>query len=371
MSEPVRILQVFGCLDRGGAENMIMSVYRNIDRSEMQFDFVVHLDREGDFDSEVKAMGGRIFCAPKYSGLNHFEYKKWWDSFFKNHPEYKILHSHVRSTASIYTKLAKKYGIKTIVHSHNAQSGKGLSAKAKDFLQNNITDYADVCLACSALAGDWLFKGHEYTLMPNTIDVKKFSYNTQKREELRKSLGCENSFLIGHVGRFHAQKNHRFLMDIFSEVLKIKPDAKLLMVGDNIGSSGIPKSELEAYAKEKGIYDSCIFAGNVSNVSDYLSAFDVFVFPSIHEGLPVTLIEAQAACLPCIVSSNVSKECAVTDLVEFESIDKPASVWAQEIIKKDGFRRYDMSRQMYDAGYDVKAGAKMLTDIYSDLLNSR
>lgn len=369
MSEPVRILQVFGCLDRGGAENMIMSVYRNIDRSKMQFDFVVHLDREGDFDSEVISMGGKIFHAPKYNGANHFEYKKWWDSFFKSHPEYKILHSHVRSTASIYTKIAKKYGIKTIVHSHNAQSGKGLSARAKDFFQKNITDYADVCLACSDLAGKWLFKGHEYKLLPNTIDVKKFSYNNQKRDELRKSLGCENSFLVGHVGRFHAQKNHKFLMDIFSEVLKLNPDSRLVMVGDNIGSNGIPKEELESYAKEKGIYDYCIFAGNVSNVSDYLSAFDVFAFPSIHEGLPVTLIEAQAACLPCIVSSNVSKECAVTDLVEFESLDKPAEMWAQEIIGKDGFQRHDMSRQMYDAGYDVKAGAKMLTDIYYGLLN--
>ena len=370
MSEPVRILQVFGCLDRGGAENMIMSVYRNIDRSEMQFDFVVHLDREGDFDSEVKAMGGRIFCAPKYSGLNHFEYKKWWDSFFKNHPEYKILHSHVRSTASIYTKIAKKYGVKTIVHSHSTVvSGKGLSASVKSFLQRNITDNADVCLACSLQAGKWLFKNRDFIIYPNTIDSEKFIFDRQKREKLRLQLGIdENTLTVGHVGRYHPLKNHRFLMDIFSEVLKIKTDSKLLMVGDNIGSGGIPKSELEAYAKEKGIYDNCIFAGNVSNVSDYLSAFDVFVFPSIHEGLPVTLIEAQAACLPCIVSSNVSKECAVTDLVGFESIDKPASVWAQEIIKKDGFRRYDMSRQMYDAGCDVKAGAKMLTDIYYSLL---
>lgn len=365
----VRVLQVFGCLDRGGAENMIMSVYRNIDREKFQFDFVVHLNRKGDFDDEVKALGGKIYYAPKYNGKNHFEYKKWWDSFFKEHKEYKILHSHVRSTASIYTKIAKKYNIKTVVHSHSTTTyGKGISAKMKDFLQRDITKNADVCLACSVAAGEWLFKGQKYLLYPNTIDAKKFAYSEEKRKAVRSSLNIGDGLVLGHVGRFLALKNHTFLMDVFAKVLKEKPDSFLIMVGEKIGSEGIEKQELVNYAEKKGILNNCIFAGNVSNVNEYLSAFDAFVFPSIIEGLPVTLIEAQAADLPCFVSDSVSHESKITENISFLSLEKGASFWAKEILSAQRRQRADNYKEIYDAGYDIKSGVDKLIQIYSNLL---
>lgn len=293
-----RVLQVLGCLDRGGAENMIMSIYRNIDREKFQFDFVLHLKKHADFDDEVRALGGRIYYAPRYDGRNHFEYKDWWTYFFKAHPEYNLIHSHIRSTASIITEIAKKYGVKTIVHSHNtATAGSGLSAFVKDIMQKGITRYADKCLACSDAAGKWLFKNHSYTVLPNAIDAKLFVFNEENRKKIRKQYNLSDSFVIGHVARFHKVKNQTFLMEIFKEFLKRKPNAKLLLVGEKIGSEGIDKSELLNYAESLGITDKVIFAGNVPNVNEYLSAMDAFVFPSIHEGLPVTLIEAQASGL--------------------------------------------------------------------------
>lgn len=371
MSNKIQVLQVFGCLDRGGAENMIMSVYRNIDREKFQFDFVVHLNREGDFDKEVKALGGKIYHAPKYNGKNHFEYKKWWKVFLKNHPEYKILHSHVRSTAAIYTKIAKQCGLKTIVHSHNTLSGKGISAKVKDLLQKNITKNADLCLACSDLAGEWLFKNHKYELYANTIDAKKFLFNPEVRSRCRQWLGVdEGTMVVGHVGRYHVQKNHKFLIDIYAKILEKNKNSALVMVGEKIGSEGIERSELSSYAKEKGVFNNCIFAGNVSNVNECLQAFDVFVFPSLHEGLPVTLIEAQAAGLPCVISNRVSNEAAITNLVEFLPLENEAELWASAAIKKSESKRKNMYEEIYNAGYDILAGVDKLARLYLNLLNS-
>lgn len=365
----IRVLQVLGCLDRGGAENMIMSVYRNIDREKIQFDFILHLNRKSDFDDEALSLGAKIFYAPQYNGKNHFEYKKWWNEFFKSHPEYKLLHSHIRSTASIYTEIAHKYGVKTIVHSHSTMTaGKGLSAAVKNLMQKNITKHADRCLACSRVAGDWLFKNHEYTIYPNSIDAKKFVYNEENRQKIREQYKLGDSFVIGHVGRYHKIKNQTFLMDIFAEVLKSKPDSYLIFVGEKIGSEGMEKSELVSYAESRGVKDRVIFAGNVPNVHEYMSAFDIFVFPSLYEGLPVTLIEAQAAGLHCFVSDTVSHESRISDNIEFVSLENSAAQWADKITSFDFSDRRNCYDDIYNAGYDIEAGVDNLSEIYLSLL---
>ncbi len=365
-----RVLQVLGCLDRGGAENMIMSIYRNIDREKFQFDFILHLNRHGDFDDEVKALGGKIFYAPRYTGKNHFEYKKWWHSFFKSHPEYRLLHSHIRSTASIYTEIAKHYGVKTIVHSHSTMTaGSGLGAFVKEMMQKNITRYADECLACSDAAGQWLFKNHGYTVLPNAIDAKLYTFNKKSREKIREKHNLSDSFVVGHVGRFHKIKNQTFLMKVFAEILKQKPDAKLVLVGEKIGSEGMEKEELLSFAENLGIKDKVIFAGNVSNVNEYLSAFDVFVFPSLYEGLPVTLVEAQAAGLHCFISDTVSYDSKITDNAEFVSLEKTPAQWAEKILALNYSERKDCYSQIYNAGYDIDAGVKKIQKIYTSLLS--
>lgn len=365
----VRVLQVLGCLDRGGAENMIMSIYRNIDREKIQFDFILHLSRPGDFDEEAKSLGAQIFYAPQYNGKNHFEYKKWWNDFFKAHPEYKLLHSHIRSTASICTEIAHKYGVKTIVHSHNTMnSGSGIGSFVKNLLQSNITRYADECLACSDAAGKWLFKDHSYTLIHNSIDARKFTFNEEYRRKIREKHNLGDSFVIGHVGRFHKQKNQPFLMEIFAEILKIRSDSRLVLAGGKIGSEGIEKQELIDYAEKLNIADKVIFAGNVPNINEYLSAFDVLVFPSIHEGLPVTLIEAQAAGLYCFVSDAVSKESKITENMEFVSLEKTASQWAEKVLAVDYKQRKDCYEDVYNAGYDIEAGVEKFEEVYYSLL---
>lgn len=365
----IRVLQVLGCLDRGGAENMIMSVYRNIDREKIQFDFILHLNRPSDFDEEAKSLGATLYYAPQYNGKNHFEYKKWWNDFFKAHPEYKLLHSHIRSTASIYTEIAHKYGVKTIVHSHSTMTaGKGLSAFVKNLMQSNITKHADLCLACSDVAGKWLFKNHEYTVYPNAVDAEKFAFNSENRNKIRKQYNLGDSFVIGHVGRYHKIKNQTFLMEIFAEILKKKPDSYLVFVGEKIGSEGMEKQELVDFAKSKGVFERCIFAGNVPNVHEYMSAFDAFVFPSLYEGLPVTLIEAQASGIHCFVSDSVSHESKITDNIEFVSLEKSASQWAEKILSYDYSERKDSYEDIYNAGYDIKAGVKNLSEIYFSLL---
>lgn len=365
----IRVLQVLGCLDRGGAENMIMSVYRNIDRDKIQFDFILHLNRKSDFDDEVKSLGAQIFYAPQYNGKNHFEYKKWWNEFFRTHPEYKLLHSHIRSTASIYTEIAHKYGVKTIVHSHSTMTaGSGLGAMVKNIMQKNITKHADKCLACSKDAGDWLFKNHEYTVYPNSIDAKKFVYDEKKRSRIRDEYNLGDSFVIGHVGRYHKIKNQTFLMDIFAEILKEKPDSYLVFAGEKIGSEGMEKSELVAYAESRGVADRVIFAGNVPNVDEFMSAFDVFVFPSLYEGLGIVLIEAQAAGLHCFASDTVSPESRISDNVEFISLQKSDSEWARKILGCDFKNRINGYQNVYDAGYDIEAGVNNLTEIYLSLL---
>ncbi len=365
----IRVLQVLGCLDRGGAENMIMSVYRNIDREKIQFDFILHLNRKSDFDDEAKSLGAQIFYAPQYNGKNHFEYKKWWNDFFKAHPEYKLLHSHIRSTASIYTEIAHKYGVKTIVHSHSTMTaGSGLGAMVKNLMQRNITKHADKCLACSDVAGKWLFKDHEYTLYPNSIDAKKFEFSEANRLKIREKHNLGESFVIGHVGRYHKIKNQTFLMDIFAQILKKRPDSYLVLVGEKIGSEGMEKSELVDYAKSKGVFDRCVFAGNVPNVNEYMSAFDVFVFPSLYEGLPVTLIEAQASGIHCFVSDTVSPESKITDNLEFVSLEKTDAEWAEKIMSFDYSQRTSSYEDIYNAGYDIEAGVSNLMGIYMSLL---
>jgi len=354
MSEPIRVLQVFAQMNRGGAETMIMNIYRNIDRSKIQFDFIVHTNEECAFDNEIAKLGGRIYQVPRYIGRNHLAYTRAWNTFFKNNREYKIIHGHVRSTASIYLKIARKYGLKTIVHSHSTTSGDNLTALAKNVLQFPLRYIADYFFACSEYAGEWLFgksvkSRDNYYILKNAINTKEFLFNNEIRLKKRQDLNLEDKFVIGHIGRFHKLKNHKFLIDVFREVTSHIKNAVLLLIGDG---------ELKEYILDKVIKmelsDKVIFAGVREDVPELLQAMDAFLFPSLHEGLPVTLIEAQAAGLPCIVSDEITKEVAITNLVKFLSLKTSISEWAKCIIEySHGFHRNDMFQEISNAGYDV------------------
>lgn len=266
----VRILQMIGSLNVGGSQTMILNLYRNIDREKIQFDFVLDHPNERYFAADAEALGARIYNLPGFTGFNAHEVKTAWDSFLTEHPEYKVLHSHVRSYASLYLPIARKHGLKTIIHSHNTSNGSGVSSVVKQLMQKPLRNQADVLMACSREAGEWLF-GKEactrdnYICQPNAVDTRRFRLPESVREKYRAELGLTDKLVIGHVGRFQPAKNHSFLLDIFSLVHERRPDSALLLVGD-----GDLRAECEEKAAALGLSDSVIFTGNRSDVPELL-----------------------------------------------------------------------------------------------------
>ncbi len=365
MAEPKRILQVLGRLNRGGAENMVMNLYRAVDREKVQFDFIIHTDKHCDFTDEVLSLGGRIYSAPRYNVKNHFAYKKWWNKFFSEHPEYKVIHGHMYSIASIYLKIAKKYGLMTISHSHSSSAKSGIAGKVRLLTQRPLRNIPDWLFACSGLAGEWLYgkdvkKRENYVLLQNAIDTDKYVYNSETEKEVRTEFNLGEKFVVGHVGRIFAPKNHRYLLQVFGEIKKQKPDAHLMIVG-----TGPMEDKVKGWVKEFGIEDSVTMTGVRSDVNCVMQSFNCFVFPSLYEGLPVTVVEAQTASLPCFVSDTVTDEVCLTELVTMLSIEKAPKEWADIILEKTAsFNRTDTKQLIIDAGYDIATTAEWLQEFY-------
>ncbi|MGD9994148.1 MAG: glycosyltransferase family 1 protein [Salinivirgaceae bacterium] len=367
MSEPIRVLQVLAGMNRGGSESFVMNLYRNIDRTKVQFDFILYRKEECDFNEEIRQMGGRIFWVPRYTGKNHFLFKKAWNRFFKQHKEYKIIHGHVRSAASIYLSIARKYGLITIAHSHSTSSrGNILEKIGKKLLQYTIRFKADYLFACSNEAGKWLYGSkRDFLVINNAIDIQKFVFDENTRQSKRNELGLEGKFVIGHIGTFTKPKNHNFLIDIFKEVFEKNNKAILLLIG-----RGELQVEIQKKVKELGLFENVIFAGVRSDISELLQAMDVFVFPSLFEGIPVTLIESQASGIFSILSSNISDEVKVTDSVEFISLSKSPQYWADKLLKIGEIDyRVVNSQRLKDGGYDIHEVTNIIMKFYKDIIN--
>ena len=361
MSEQIRVLHVLGGLEAGGAENFVMNLYRAIDRNKVQFDFIKHTKEKQFFDDEIVRLGGRIFTCPKYNGKNHFAYCEWWRVFLKEHPEYRVVHGHVRSTAAIYLWIAKKLGRVTISHSHSTSNGKGAAAFVKDVMQLPIRYIADYMFACSDEAGKYLFgkaalKKENYKLIPNAIDCDRFKFNPQRREEMRKELGLDDCFVIGHVGRLSEPKNHTFLLDVFAEVEKEKPEARLLLVGD-----GPLRETLKEKCTRLGISEKVLFVGARQNTEDYYQTMDIFAFPSLWEGLGIVAIEAQAARLKCICSDQIPSAVKVTEELEFYPLDQES--WKMRILNASRVK-YIRCREDIISMFDIKTTAENLQRDY-------
>ena len=240
----VRVLHVVTYMGRGGLETMLMNYYRNIDRSKVQFDFLCHRDFEADYDAEILSLGGRIYRLPN---LNPFSktYLNALESFFSEHKEYKIVHSHIDCMSAVPLKYAKKYAVPvTIAHSHNSNQPKDKNYPLKIIYKRSIYKYADYLFACSKNSGIWMFGkkfSNDIYVMNNAIDTKQYIYNEQIAKSVREKYNLGNDFVVGHVGRFNTQKNHTYLIDIFNELLKIEPSAKLVLVGDGDLKKNIKK----------------------------------------------------------------------------------------------------------------------------------
>ena len=360
MSEPIRVLQVVTHMNRGGLETMLMNYYRHIDRTQIQFDFLTHREYDGDYGEEIKKLGGIIYHLPT---LNPFSssYKKALGHFFEHHPEYQIIHVHQDCLSSVILKEAEKCGIPVrIAHSHNVNQDHNLKYVIKMYFRRFIPKYATDLFACSEEAGEWMFGDAPFKVFNNAINAQSYVFNVEKRNRSRKELGvCDTTLLVGHVGRFSPQKNHSFLIDIFYEIQR-RTEAKLLLVGD-----GELHADIEKMIADLKLQDKVIMTGVRIDVADLMQAMDLFVFPSKYEGLPVTMIEAQSAGLPCVISEKVPIECKVTDLVSQINLSVPAEYWAETIIKTAmSTVRQDTSAFIKEAGFDIAENATWLQDYY-------
>lgn len=344
-------------MGRGGIETMLMNYYRNIDRSKVQFDFLVHRDFKADYDDEIEALGGHIYRVPPMNPLSG-KYRRALRDFFAQH-KYETVHCHLNYMSGIVLAEAKRAGVKRrIAHAHTANMNPGWKQYVRQLMKFSIPKNATMLAACSKQAGEAVFGGHGFDILANAIDAESFRFSAESRARVREELKLEDAFAIMHVGRFVYPKNHAFLIDVFAEVLKREADAKLILTGD-----GELRPEIEAKVKELGFADKVLFLGTRGDVAELLQAADVFAFPSHFEGLPVTIIEAQAAGLPCVKSNTVTDECVLTDLVTSLPIDDPV-LWAEEILKKRGFVRRDTLKDIAAGGYDITAAAEKLENFY-------
>lgn len=354
----VRVLQVVTYMGRGGLETMLMNYYRHIDRSRVQFDFLVHRPFEADYDAEIHALGGKIYRVSRlipWSRAYRAELRAFWGA----HPEYRVVHVHQDCLSAVALQCAQDCGVPVrIAHSHNSSQTWNIKYPIKRYYMKQIPAAATHLFACGRKAGDWMFGGHPYQVLPNAIEVLDYRYDPRLARQVRQELGLGNGLVVGHVGNANPAKNHPFLLEIFAALYQKRPDAHLLLVGGGT-------ERFRAKARSLGVEDSVLFAGVRADVPQMLQAMDVFVFPSLYEGLPVALLEAQAAGLPCVISDQVPPECVVTsELVTTLPLHKPPQQWADEILKKQGAPRMDHSAELRAAGYDIETAAKALEEFY-------
>ena len=359
------VAHVIGKWLGGGVESVVMNYYRHIDRTKIQFDFICDEDSTNIPYEEIEKLGGKVILIPPYQKV--FKYHKKLKEVLKS-GGYKIVHSHI-NTLSVFSLFAAKCaGVPVrIAHSHSTTNKK---EKKKNLLKQVLRPFSKVFatdyMCCSELAGRWLFGNKEYDkgnvyLLNNAIDLDKFKYDEEKRKEKRKELNIEDSTLvIGHVGRFVEQKNHRFLIDIFNEVHKQKENSILLLAGQ-----GPLMEEMKEKVKILGIEDSVKFLGQRNDINELYQAFDVFCLPSLYEGLPVVGVEAQATGLLCIFSDDMTKEIKVLDTTEFLSLKQSAEEWTYTILKKSkSFKRKDTQKEITDKNFNIKNEIKKLEREY-------
>lgn len=362
--QPIRVLNLFTIMDRGGAETMVMNYYRHIDRAKVQFDFLVHREQRGAYDDEIESMGGKIYRMCPVYPQNFVRYKHDLHSFFQLHPEYKIVHSHMSELGYFAFREAEQQGVPVrICHAHNAPHGFDVKMIVRTYFKKRMMPHLTHLFMCGEESGKWLYgekNKSRFIMLNNAIDAASYTYDLSKREELRRQLGLADELVIGHVGRFNPQKNHPFLMDIFAALLKKESNAVLLLVG---GGEGMSKMQEKVQAL--GIAEHVRFLGVRSDVADLMQAMDMFVLPSLYEGLPVTMVEAQAAGLPCIISDKVPPECILTEgLVNVMPLSASPEVWAENILAKRSIPRTDRRAEIAAHGFDITTEAVKLQEFY-------
>lgn len=367
--EPIRIAQIVGKWLGGGVEAVVMNYYRHLDHNKIQFDFICDDDSTNIPYDEIEKLGGKVILIPPYQKV--FKYQKELRRVLRD-GKYKIVHSHINTLSVFPLYAAKKVGVPVrIAHSHSTTNKKEWKKNLlKQVLRPFSKKYATNYMCCSELAGRWLFGDKAYDdgkvyLLNNAIDLDKFKYDKKIRDKKRKELGIkEDTIVIGHIGRFVAQKNHTFLIDIFNQFHKKEKNSILLLAGQ-----GPLQEEIKNKVRELGLDDSVRFLGQRNDANELYQVFDVFLLPSLYEGLPVVGVEAQASGLLCFFSDDMTKETKVLDSTVFMSLSNTDDEWATSILDNYiNFRRKDTTSDITKSNFNIKYETNKLKNKYSELL---
>ncbi len=359
----VRILHCVNNMARAGIETMLMNYYRHVDRTQIQFDFLTHRPFRSDYDDEIEAMGGRVYYAPRLIPQNYPAYFAYMKRFFAEHPEYKIVHSHIDAMSYLPLLAAKKAKVPIrIAHSHSTSIDKDYKYPLKQVFRKSICKVATHCLACGEEAGRFLFGKEEVPVIANAIDADKFLFDETVRAEVRQRMDLSHKFVLGHVGRFSYPKNHSFLIDVFCEVQKIKPNAVLLLIG-----TGENESQIREKVCKLGLAQKVHFLGVRTDVARLYQAMDVFLLPSRFEGVPVVGVEAQFADLPCVFSGKVPGEVAFSPKCLFLDLRNSPKEWAEQIVNWEVPPRQRISAD--DSPYRIENAVRVLLAYYQKCLD--
>lgn len=359
----IRILNIIGSMQRGGAETFLINVYRNIDRQKIQFDFLLcSCERENSYIDEIEHLGGKIYVLPpKSAGLvrNLLTIKQ-----IIQENGYQIVWRHTNTPFKAIDLIMAKWGgaTHTILHSHSANV-RGLVKVSGNLTRRLFLRFVTERYACGVEAGQWMYGKKPYQIIKNGIEIDKFRYNDSVRQNYREKFRLQNCLVIGHIGRFEKVKNQEFLLNILKELVTINRKIVMVFVGE-----GTLLPEVQKKAKELGVEENTRFLGVRTDIPDILQMMDVFALPSLWEGVPVTLVEAQAAGLPCIVSKNVPEEIKILPSMKFVGLEEAPSVWAGQILDAFDVIRKDESEKVRDAGYDIIGVAKKLQNNFLQMV---
>ncbi|MBQ6381324.1 MAG: glycosyltransferase family 1 protein [Clostridia bacterium] len=364
----IRILHSVSNMDRGGIETMLMNFYRHTDREQVQFDFLQNKPDPGDYDEEIKALGGRLFTSPGF--MSYPKYIAFMTDLFRQHPEYQIIHTHNGSLMLYALKGAQKSRIPVrIAHAHATAVPVGWKNELKKLMRPLIKYAATDYWGCSNAAGEFYFsparwqKNHQ--LIRNAINVEDFAFSESARTKLREQYGLGDKLVVGHVGRLAPQKNQKKTLEMFAALHRTNPHSHLVIIG-----TGELEQQLKQYTAQLGISDAVTYTGVQTNVNEWYSAFDVFVMTSLYEGLPVVAVEAQATDLPCVLCDTITPEVKVTDNVTFLGLHDEAGAWADAVLAMEQKPRISRAAELQAAGYDIRLEAKRMQELYIDLYNN-
>lgn len=352
-----RLLCILSSMDSGGAETFLMKIYRQLDKSKYQMDFCINVPEKCYYEDEITDLGGRIYRIPSKSE-NRKEFARQLTQLVKSEQYAYILRLTCNGMGLMDVQIAKKAGAtRCAVRSTNSRTDAGWKGELLHCLGKMLFGrYVDVKFAPSDLAAIYTFGKKAYdageaTILHNAVDLGVFRYDPEGREAVRREFDIPgDALLVGHVGRLMTQKNHGYLLQIFSEIQKKRPESKLLLVG-----KGELEAQLRGQVEQMGLSQAVIFAGVRSDIPQMLSAMDVFVFPSLYEGMPNTVIEAQATGLPCVIADTITREADITGLVQYLPLDKTPGQWAETALAAAAQPRKNTQADFVENKYDIQS----------------